>query len=126
MNATAVRTSAHHASRDGDRYTLSMSIRARIEDKLTRALAPERLALENESDRHKGPPGRETHWNAIIVSAAFVGRTPVARQRAVYAALDEELKEGVHAFTMKTLTPEEWERAGGMVTNPAPKCRGSH
>jgi BolA protein len=101
-----------------------MTREARIKEKLTSTFAPERLLLENESDKHKGPPGRETHWNAIIVSNAFAGRTPVARQRAVYAALDDEMKGGMHALTMKTLTPDEWERAGGMVTNPAPKCRG--
>lgn len=86
-------------------------------------LAPERLQLVNESHMHSGP-GAETHFNLIIVADAFTGKNPVQRHRQVFGALGEELKGGLHALTMKTLTPAEWEAAGGEVTNPAPRCRG--
>ena len=101
-----------------------MSMREEIESRLLEHLQPERMQLENESHKHSVPKGSETHWNLIIVSRAFDGKSPVARHRQVYAALGEPLKKGVHALTLKALTPEEWDAAGGEVTNPAPKCRG--
>lgn len=100
-----------------------MSLQEQIESRLAEHLHPARMQLVNESHMHSGP-GAETHFNLIIVADAFAGKNPVQRHRAVYAALGEELKQGLHALTMKTLTPEEWERAGGEVTNPAPRCRG--
>jgi BolA protein len=99
-------------------------MKQRIEQRLLQALAPERMSVVNESDRHSVPPGSETHFNVVIVSAAFAGQSLVARHRAVYAALDAELKEGVHALTLKALTPEEWRARGGDMTNPAPPCLG--
>lgn len=103
-----------------------MNMQARIEEKLNRTLAPERLALDNESHKHKVAKGAETHFNLIIVAAAFEGLSRVQRQRRVYSILEEELRQegGVHALTMKALTPAEWEAAGGEVTNPAPRCMG--
>ena len=38
---------------------------------------------------------------------AFAGVGRVARQRLVYAALAEELKERVHALQLRTLAPGE-------------------
>ena len=101
-----------------------MRVQRLIEEKLEKALNPERLAVVNESGNHNVPPGSESHFNAIIVSAAFDGLTLVKRHRAVYAAIGDELRDEIHAFTMKTLTPAEWQAAGGEAENPAPKCRG--
>jgi BolA protein len=101
-----------------------MTVAQQIEDKLKSALSPERLSLVNESHQHNVAKGSETHFNLIIVSPAFEGKNRVQRQRAVYGALGEELKAGVHALTMKTLTPAEWDAAGGEVVNPAPRCMG--
>jgi stress-induced morphogen len=100
-----------------------MTLQAQIEARLLEALAPDRMQLVNESHQHSGP-GAETHFNLIIVAEAFAGQNRVQRQRAVFRALEGPLNEGVHALTMKTLTPEEWEAAGGEVENPAPRCRG--
>jgi BolA protein len=101
-----------------------MSVQSEMERKLTEALAPERLLLVNESHNHSVPEKSETHFNLIIVSEAFAGKRLIQRHRQVYAALGDELRSGVHALTMKTLTPTEWEEAGGEVENPAPLCRG--
>ena len=49
----------------------------------------------------------ETHFNITVVSAAFEGKSRVARQRLVYEIVAEELKERVHALGLKTLTPSE-------------------
>ena len=52
-------------------------------------------------------PDAETHFNVEVVSEAFSGKLPVARHRMVYALLDEEIKDGVHALSLKTKTPAE-------------------
>ena len=82
-----------------------------IDEKLRATLAPVRLAIEDESSKHHGHAGwregGETHFRVEIVSHAFEGKTRVARQRLVYAALKEELDAGLHALAMETLTPAE-------------------
>jgi BolA protein len=82
-----------------------------IDSKLRAAFAPARLAIEDESSKHHGHAGwregGETHFRVEIVSQAFEGKTRVARQRLVYAALKEELDAGLHALAMETLTPAE-------------------
>jgi stress-induced morphogen len=52
------------------------------------------------------------HWQALIVSSAFEGLSPIARHRKVYAALAEEMKGPIHALTLTTLTPNEPRPAG--------------
>jgi BolA protein len=101
-----------------------MTMADRIEKRLLAELSPERMSLVNESHQHNVKQGAESHWNLIIVAQAFDGKNRVARQRAVYGALKEEMQDGIHALTMKALTPAEWEEAGGEVSNPAPKCMG--
>ena len=101
-----------------------MGMQERIEASLTRALSPAHVELVNESHQHNVPAGSESHWNLIIVSEAFSGLRLVRRQRAVYAALREDMAGGIHALTMKTLTPEEWVAQGGQVSNTSPQCLG--
>ena len=51
------------------------------------------------------------HYQALIVSAEFVGLSPVKKQQKVYAALGESITSGaLHALTMQTFTPEEWNK----------------
>lgn len=82
-----------------------------IDEKLRATFAPVRIAIEDESSKHHGHAGwregGETHFRVEIVSQAFEGKTRVARQRLVYAALKEELDAGLHALAMETLTPAE-------------------
>ena len=87
-----------------------------IREKLTSALSPSVLTIEDDSARHAGHhheggmdgrPGGESHFNLIIVSAAFAGQGRVARQRAVNAALAAELAGPVHALSIRALTPDE-------------------
>ena len=88
-----------------------MSVADRIESKLRAALVPTRVKVVDESELHKGHaghrPGGESHFRVEIVSAAFDGQSRVARQRRVYEILSDELKAGVHALALKTLTPAE-------------------
>lgn len=85
---------------------------ASIRAKLTAAFAPERLEVVDDSAKHAGHsgarPGGETHFTVTLVSAAFAGRGRVERQRAVYAALAEELApDRIHALALHTLAPGE-------------------
>ena len=88
-----------------------MDYATRMRTKLTEALQPTRLDIVDDSHRHAGHAGAdplgETHFNITIVSAAFDGKSRVARQRLVYDLVAQELKERVHALSLKTLTPAE-------------------
>ena len=59
---------------------------------------------------HLEVEGDGRHFFATIVSAAFDGRSRVARHQQVYAALGDRMREQIHALSMKTLTPEEWRQ----------------
>lgn len=48
------------------------------------------------------------HFEAIIVSAQFEGKSRVAQHQLVYAALGDRMREEIHALSMKTYTPEAW------------------
>ena len=50
------------------------------------------------------------HFEAVIVSAQFRGKTRVQQHQLVYRALGERMREEIHALSMRTLTPEEWRR----------------
>ena len=82
-----------------------------ITQRLVAALAPTRLELDDQSDRHIGHAGHdgrgESHFALVIESAAFTGLTRVARQRLVYAALGDLMDNRVHALTIKALAPGE-------------------
>jgi acid stress-induced BolA-like protein IbaG/YrbA len=73
--------------------------------KIIRAgLACEHLDIEGDGD----------HFEAVVVSAEFVGKSRVQRQQRVNALLRDCFDSGkLHALSMKTLTPEEWSAARG-------------
>ena len=48
------------------------------------------------------------HFEAVIVSSAFRGKSKVQQHQLVYRALGERMREEIHALSMRTLTPEEW------------------
>lgn len=56
--------------------------------------------------------GDGQHFQALIVSAQFAGRSRIQRHQLVYGALGDRMREEIHALSMRTLTPEEW-KAGG-------------
>ena len=55
-----------------------------------------------------------THFEACIVSDAFEGRTQVQRHQLVYRALGEKMGREIHALSMQTLTPQQWEQGKGL------------
>ncbi|MEW6313777.1 MAG: BolA family protein [Pseudomonadota bacterium] len=50
------------------------------------------------------------HFEAVIVSSAFRGLRLVQRHQLVYKALGDRMRAEIHALSMKTLTPEEWNQ----------------
>lgn len=82
------------------------AIRAALEA----ALSPESLSVVDDSHRHAGHAGAQDgrgHYNVEIVSAAFAGLNPIARHRAVYAALGEMMTTDIHALAIKARAPGE-------------------
>jgi acid stress-induced BolA-like protein IbaG/YrbA len=53
--------------------------------------------------------GDGRHFEAVIVSPLFRGKPKVRQHQLVYAALGDRMREDIHALSMKTLTPEEWQ-----------------
>jgi len=71
-----------------------------IEAKICGSLPDARVELRDLT-------GTEDHWEAVVVSEAFAGKSLIERHRMVFAALAEELKGPIHALTLKTFTPSE-------------------
>lgn len=51
-----------------------------------------------------------THFESVIVSNAFVGKSLVQQHQLVYTALGARMRSEVHALSMKTYTPEQWQK----------------
>lgn len=93
-----------------------MSVKDSITRKLTEALAPSELEVLDESQRHVGHAGYreggESHFSVTVVAAAFEGKSRVERHRMVNRLLSEEIAAGLHALSLKTLTPAEKQGQG--------------
>lgn len=90
---------------------------------LTAALAPEAVLLRDESHKHSAGPGAGTHWSVTLVSARFGGLRAVQRHQLIYGALRAELDAGLHALSIRALTPDE-AAAAPDLENPTPPCFG--
>ncbi|MBL0719130.1 BolA/IbaG family iron-sulfur metabolism protein [Piscinibacter sp. Jin2] len=62
--------------------------------------------------------GDGRHFFATIVSPEFDGLSRVARHQRVYRALGDRMREQIHALSMKTLTPAEFDAAAAHPTHP--------
>lgn len=74
-------------------------------------VAPEdvkRYIAENLDCQHLEVSGDGHHFEAVIVSEAFRGKSRVQQHQLVYRALGERMREEIHALSMRTLTPEDW------------------
>jgi len=60
---------------------------------------------------HVQVQGDGAHFEALIVSAAFEGKRPIARHQLVYTALGDRMRDEIHALSMRTLTPTEYREA---------------
>jgi BolA family transcriptional regulator, general stress-responsive regulator len=79
-----------------------------IEAALRAALAPESLAVVDDSHLHAGHPGAREgrHFSVAIVSARFTGLSRLARHRLVYDAVHALMPRGIHALAIDARDPQ--------------------
>jgi BolA protein len=79
--------------------------------RLNSALDPTNIELIDDSEQHRGHggynPAGESHFTLRIESPAFGGKSRVERQRMIYAALGELMRERVHALSIRATAPDE-------------------
>lgn len=82
----------------------------RIRAALQEALRPVALEVVDDSHQHAGHEGARDgrgHFTVRVVSTAFAGKPPLARHRAIYAALGEMMQTDIHALAIEARTPDE-------------------
>lgn len=88
-----------------------MTVEESIREKLSTELEPTKLEVENVSHHHSGHAGSpgtgESHFDVLVVSAAFEGMAKVARFRKVHQILKIEMDGPVHALSLDLKTPDE-------------------
>jgi len=58
--------------------------------------------------------GDGSHFEAVVISEDFAGKSPIQKQRLVMATVREQLDSGeLHALSIKTYTPQEWAAQDG-------------
>lgn len=100
-----------------------MKIQTTIDNKINQALKPFHLEVLNESNNHNVPPGSESHFKITVVSEEFEGKMLLARHRIINQLLADELAGEVHALSMHTYTPSEWNDKN-QQSRQSPPCLG--
>jgi BolA protein len=79
--------------------------------RLNSSLRPTRMELSDDSEQHRGHggynPAGESHFTLRIESPMFAGKNRVERQRMIYAALGDLMRERVHALSIRATAPGE-------------------
>ena len=86
-----------------------MSRVERIRIALQSALSPSQLLVTDDSHKHAGHAGARDgrgHFHVQIVSEAFYGMSPLARHRAIYAALGQMMETDIHALSIQASAPD--------------------
>lgn len=84
----------------------------RIREAIEGGLAATHVDVIDHSAEHAGHPGAASgggHFEVIVVSERFDGLSRVAAQRLVYQALGQLMTAEIHALSMHTMTPEQWQ-----------------
>ena len=81
-----------------------------LQKRLQDVLQPTALEVIDESGQHHGHAGANgtgfgTHFRVRISAGAFIGKSPVARHRLVYDALQDFMDQGLHALAIEATTP---------------------
>ncbi|MDJ0656580.1 MAG: BolA family protein [Xanthomonadales bacterium] len=82
----------------------------KIESLLTEALSPASLVVLDQSHLHKGHPGARDgrgHFDVIIVSDAFRGKSTISRHRMIYEALGKMMTTDIHALSISAEAPDQ-------------------
>jgi len=75
-------------------------------------VTPESIQLniaQNMVTKHLSVVGDGQHFEAMVVSEEFAGKSRVQRHQLVYQTLGDRMRAEIHALSMKTFTPQEWE-----------------
>jgi acid stress-induced BolA-like protein IbaG/YrbA len=78
-------------------------------------VTPESIQIDiaqKMATEHLSVTGDGQHFEAIVVSNEFSGKNRIQRQQLVYRTLGDRMTGEIHALSMKTFTPEEWEKNG--------------
>ena len=67
-------------------------------------------ALDGATVELKNPRGDGLHFDAIVIASQFVGKSLVEQQRLVMGSLTGLFGSSLHAMSLKTYTPDEWEK----------------
>lgn len=89
--------------------SLNESRMERMRELVSAALNPELLEIIDDSARHAGHAGAKTglgHFKMKIASAAFTGKTSLARHRLVYQSLGDMMKTDIHALNIDARLPD--------------------
>lgn len=81
-----------------------------IRERLTQALAPDQIDVQDDSAQHAGHAGAQSgggHYTVVIVSSRFTGKSLVERHRMIYDALGEAMRHDIHALVIRAKTPGE-------------------
>ncbi len=87
------------------------STQQRLEDRLREQFAPVHLEIVDESALHAGHAGAAAgggHFQVLIVSAAFEGKSLLEQHRLVNGAVRDLIGGEIHALGLKTLPASEW------------------
>jgi acid stress-induced BolA-like protein IbaG/YrbA len=57
--------------------------------------------------------GDGRHFQAIVSCGEFAGKTRIQQHQMVYDALGDKMEVEIHALSLRTLTPEQWDRQSG-------------
>lgn len=99
-----------------------MNRKQRIQHTITERLNPMELEIIDESERHRGHNGLESHFKLLVVSVAFNDMPLIARHRMVKTLLEPEFSSGMHALSLYLLTPAEREKSSKTMPT-SPPCR---
>lgn len=68
-----------------------------------------RLGIPDAHVEVRDTTGGGDHFDALIVSTVFEGKGLVERHQTVYKALGDAMRVRVHALSLRTLTPAQYE-----------------
>jgi BolA protein len=92
--------------------------KTKLEAILMEQFAPIYLQVINESHMHKVPVNAETHFKIVMVSDSFENLSSVQRHKLVYKALALEMTQGLHAISLHTLSPKQWQDSSAIPDSP--------
>lgn len=77
----------------------------KLEQILKEQFQPKFLKIEDQSAQHAGHDGARNgggHYKVVLISPVFKGKSLVEQHQMVYQALENEMKQEIHALALKT------------------------